>query len=74
MSFVDIHCHLLPGIDDGAQDMQMALKMTRKAVDNGIGRIVLTPHIQPGIYDNNIQLIQQTFDQYSAAVALSSSM
>lgn len=68
MSFVDIHCHLLPGIDDGAQDMSMALQMTCKAVKNGIGRIVVTPHIQPGIYDNNISLIQSVFDQYQAAV------
>lgn len=68
MSFVDIHCHLLPGIDDGAQNMPMALSMTQAAVDNGIGRIVLTPHIQPGIYDNNIALIQATFEQYQAEV------
>lgn len=72
MSYVDIHCHLLPGIDDGAQDMSMALKMTHKAVESGIGRIVVTPHIQPGIYDNNIQLIQSTFDQYQAAVVAES--
>lgn len=69
MSFVDIHCHLLPGIDDGAQDMSSALLMTEMAVSNGIERIVLTPHIQPGIYDNNLASIQSVFAEYQAAVA-----
>jgi protein-tyrosine phosphatase len=50
--FVDIHCHLLPGIDDGAEDVQEALGMARMAVTDGIGTVVVTPH-QLGNYRHN---------------------
>ncbi len=48
----DIHCHLLPGIDDGAKSWEDALKMARQAVDEGICRAILTPH-QLGNYTHN---------------------
>lgn len=50
--FVDIHCHLLPGIDDGAADERTALEMARMAVGEGIGTIICTPH-QLGSYSSN---------------------
>ena len=49
----DLHCHLLPGIDDGAVDLDMAIAMARMAVADGIGTIACTPHIYPGMYDND---------------------
>jgi len=49
---IDIHCHLLPGLDDGAPDMGISLAMARMAVEDGISAIVCTPHITPGLYDN----------------------
>ena len=50
---IDVHCHLLPGIDDGARDLQMALKMAGIARDDGITDVVCTPHIYPGMYEND---------------------
>ena len=41
---VDIHCHLLPGLDDGAAGWDESLAMARAAVDDGIGTIIATPH------------------------------
>ncbi|MDO5346120.1 MAG: hypothetical protein Q4E91_10270 [Lachnospiraceae bacterium] len=41
----DCHCHILPGVDDGAQSMEEALAMLRVARDEGIGAMVLTPHM-----------------------------
>jgi len=49
----DLHCHLLPGIDDGAADLAMALEMARIAVDDGIHTVACTPHIYPGMYEND---------------------
>ena len=49
---VDIHCHLLPGIDDGAGDWDESLAMARLAAAEGIGTIVATPH-QLGAYCGN---------------------
>lgn len=50
---LDLHCHLLPGIDDGACDLDTALHMARIAVADGIRTIACTPHIYPGMYDND---------------------
>jgi len=58
----DLHCHLLPGIDDGAVDLEMSLAMARIAVADGICVTACTPHIYPGMYDN-------TGDGIRAAVA-----
>jgi protein-tyrosine phosphatase len=41
---VDIHCHLLPGIDDGAADLEAALAMARILVADGVRIVVATPH------------------------------
>ncbi len=49
---IDLHCHLLPGIDDGAPDLDTALAMARIAADDGIEIVACTPHIHPGVYDN----------------------
>ncbi len=42
---IDLHCHILPGLDDGAQTPGMALAMARKAASDGIETIVATPHV-----------------------------
>lgn len=55
---IDLHCHLLPGIDDGATDMDMSLAMARMAVDDGIHTLACTPHIYPGLYDNEARGIR----------------
>lgn len=49
---IDLHCHLLPGIDDGAKDEAMSLAMARSAVADGITVVACTPHIMPGVYEN----------------------
>jgi protein-tyrosine phosphatase len=48
----DLHCHLLPAIDDGAVDLVMSLEMARIAVADGITVTACTPHIYPGMYEN----------------------
>jgi hypothetical protein len=45
---IDLLCHMLPGIDDGAQDLDQALEMARIALDDGITLTVCTPHIYQG--------------------------
>jgi len=41
---IDIHAHILPGIDDGAEDMYDTLEMARMAADSGVDKIIATPH------------------------------
>lgn len=44
---MDIHCHIIPGADDGAKDWDMAFEMLRQEAEEGIGKIILTPHQKP---------------------------
>jgi protein-tyrosine phosphatase len=50
---IDIHCHILPGLDDGARTMDEALAMARIAAADGIDTLVASSHITPGVYDNS---------------------
>ena len=61
---IDIHCHLLPGVDDGPRTMEDALEMARLAVKNGITHAVLTPHITPGRYDNTLQSLSSVYAEF----------
>jgi len=47
---IDIHCHILPGLDDGPATEEEALEMARIAAEDGITDIVCTPHHLPGLY------------------------
>lgn len=49
---IDIHCHILPGVDDGAKTEEDSLAMARAAVAQGIDTIIATPHHRNGTYDN----------------------
>lgn len=51
---IDLHCHLLPGIDDGPETLDEALAMARLAVANGITEAHVTPHIHLGRWDNEL--------------------
>lgn len=54
---IDLHCHILPGLDDGAATPEETLALLRLAVADGISRMVATPHINPGYFDNKPQTI-----------------
>lgn len=49
---IDLHCHILPNIDDGSQSLSQSLTMARCAVKDGIHSIVATPHTLNGVYTN----------------------
>jgi len=48
---IDIHTHILPAIDDGPTTMTESLEMCRIAVNDGIKKMIATPHVQNGMYD-----------------------
>jgi protein-tyrosine phosphatase len=53
MVAVDLHCHILPGLDDGARDMVDAVAMAQQAQDDGISAICATPHIR---HDHRVEI------------------
>lgn len=48
---IDLHCHILPGLDDGAKTWEESLQMARIAYEDGIKTIVATPHVHNGTYE-----------------------
>jgi protein-tyrosine phosphatase len=61
--YVDIHCHLLPGVDDGAKDKETAGRMLRQAWEDGTRAMVLTPHYNPGRFQASNGEIEQKWRQ-----------
>lgn len=65
---IDLHCHLLPGIDDGARSLDVALLMASMAASDGITVTACTPHIVPGVYNNEGPAIRAAVERLQAAI------
>ena len=66
---IDLHCHFLPNIDDGPGSLEESLDLARFALDNGITKSVMTPHIHPGRYENSRLDIQVAVQKFEVALA-----
>ncbi|MBS0213856.1 MAG: capsular biosynthesis protein [Proteobacteria bacterium] len=69
LKMIDLHCHMLPGIDDGAPDRAVAVAMARCAANDGITHVACTPHIYPGLYDNCRDGILRHIEAFRAVLA-----
>src|SRR5258708_15303818 len=65
---IDLHCHFLPGIDDGAQTLADGIALAQAAVADGITYSVMTPHIDPGRYQNTRSTIETAFRDFRLAL------
>jgi protein-tyrosine phosphatase len=65
---IDLHCHMLPGIDDGSPDLAMSLAMAEMAVADGITVTACTPHILPGVYANTGAALAQAVEALTQAL------
>ena len=63
---IDLHCHLLPGIDDGPPTMEEAVALAVHAVQSGIVRSVVTPHVHVGRYENELASIKAELGRFRA--------
>jgi protein-tyrosine phosphatase len=64
-----MHCHLLPGVDDGMQNLDSAVSAIRSMMSLGFSGAVLTPHIYHGVYDNETANLRLEFTAFTAAIA-----
>lgn len=62
-SFVDIHSHILPGIDDGAKNIQHTKNLIKSFEEIGVSQFVTTPHISHYIWDNSPQTIITAYEE-----------
>ena len=60
--YVDIHSHLLPGIDDGAKDLNDSIKLIQKMSSYGIQNFRTSPHVLQEVWENSSETIQQKAD------------
>lgn len=66
---IDLHAHLLHGVDDGAASLDDSLELARAAVADGIRLSVLTPHVHPGRYRNTLSSLQSRFQDLRDALS-----
>lgn len=64
----DMHSHILPGIDDGAPNMEVSLALAKKFVELGFKKLIATPHVMADYYRNTSDVIQQTLDTLKEAI------
>lgn len=65
---IDIHCHILPGVDDGPTTLEESLMMAREAVNEGIKTIIATPHHRNNRYENNKEEILKHVSNLNEAI------
>lgn len=66
---VDMHSHLLPGIDDGVPDLQTSISIIKKLKEFGYQKIITTPHIMSDIYKNTPEIIISAANKVREAIA-----
>src|SRR3954468_15877618 len=62
--WIDLHCHYVPGIDDGASSAEDGLAMLRGLGAIGFSRVLATPHTRPGMFDNTSATISAAFERF----------
>ena len=74
---IDLHSHILTGIDVGAANLDMSISMARASVTNGVSVVACTPHILPGVYNNTgpqirtaVAKLQQKLDELAIPLHL----
>lgn len=67
---VDMHSHLVPGVDDGAQDVVASLELIKGLMDLGYKKLVTTPHIMWDMYKNTPEIISNGLERLTKAVQL----
>lgn len=63
---IDLHCHLLPGVDDGSKGLDISLRLAQEAVENGITHALLTPHHMNGVFMNHRSDVIERTTQFQA--------
>jgi len=64
----DMHSHLIPGVDDGAQTMDESLELIRRLADWGLQKLIITPHVMSEFYKNTPEIIQSGLQALRKAV------
>ena len=64
----DVHCHILPGVDHGAKNIQDGIELLKADMDMGIKRVILTPHVTSETFENTPETLNAAFAIFKEAV------
>lgn len=67
---IDMHCHLMPGVDDGARDAKELRKMLKMEYASGVRTIILTPHYRQGMYEPSKESVIRNYKRVKKMVSL----
>ena len=67
--YTDIHSHVIWGVDDGAEAEEETFRMLREAAEDGISRIICTPHVTPGVWEFPEERFQEHFRKAEEYIA-----
>jgi protein-tyrosine phosphatase len=65
----DIHAHFLPGIDDGSPSMEESVRMIQAMKALGYEKVISTPHVMQGYYQNSTKIIREAHEQLKSVIA-----
>lgn len=60
--YIDLHCHYVPGVDDGVRTMAETTELLQRLADVGFSKAVATPHMRTGLFDNTRQGLMEVFE------------
>ncbi|MCU0690703.1 MAG: protein tyrosine phosphatase, partial [Polyangiaceae bacterium] len=60
-AYVDLHSHWVPGVDDGARSVEEGLELLAALAHAGFHKVVATPHMRPGVFDNRREDLLRAF-------------
>lgn len=63
----DLHCHIIPGVDDGAKDLDEALRLLKMQYDEGVRDIIVTPHYRIGMFEESMKKTLQNYLKVKSA-------
>ena len=64
----EVHCHILPGIDDGSPDVATSVELVKQMKELGIRRIITTSHVTESTFENTPETIQAAYNQLRTAL------
>lgn len=68
MKFTDIHCHLLPYVDDGASNLEESIELLREQAEQGVTTICLTPHFRSDMFETSDEEVRSQFDRIQTVI------
>lgn len=63
MEYYDIHCHIVPGVDDGSESLTESLKMLEMEYADGVRKIIVTPHYRRGMFETPGEEVAEQFEK-----------